>query len=128
MTTLKKTKGIFLSFLLGGVIGSAIALLYAPKSGKNLRNDISRKTNKLIDEGKKKTSETWHDAKEKAGNTIESANDFFNKSIEKITRKTDNVKDALKSGYNAYNDEKKSESKESNTSLENAENTHKQRL
>ena len=38
---MKKTKWVFISFLFGGAIGSSIALLYAPESGKHLRNDIS---------------------------------------------------------------------------------------
>jgi gas vesicle protein len=105
---MKKINGLFISFMLGGIIGSAIALLYAPESGKRLRSDISKKTNKLIKEGKKKTHDLWNDAKEKAESTIESANDFLNTNVEKIVNKTENVKNALKSGINAYNDEKKS--------------------
>jgi gas vesicle protein len=98
MITIKKTKGIFLSFLFGGAIGSAIALLYAPKSGKHLRNDISRKTNELIEEGKRKTFASWDDIKEKTGSTLNNANDFLNKGLEKIASKTEKVKDALKYG------------------------------
>ncbi len=104
----KTTKGLFIGFLVGGAIGSTIALLYAPKSGKHLRNDISRKTNELLEEGKKKTFDTWNDAKEMAENTFDNANDFLNTGMEKITRKTEKVKDALKSGYNAYSEKRKS--------------------
>jgi gas vesicle protein len=121
MISINKTKGIFISFLLGGAIGSAIALLYAPKSGKLLRSDISRKTNELIEEGKKKTYDSFNDAKEKAESTIESANDFLNTGKEKIVRKAEKVKDAFKAMYNAYNDERNdegNENNESNTSFE----------
>jgi hypothetical protein len=96
MASGKKITVLFISFLLGGAIGSAIALLYAPKQGKYLRNDIGRKTNELIDEGKKKTYDSWDDAKEKAESTLESANDFLSTGMEKIVRKTEKVKDALK--------------------------------
>ena len=69
--------GIFL----GGLIGSAIALLYAPTSGKKLRKKIVDKADNLIDdahelydsskekaeelvkEGKKKAADLIHDAK-----------------------------------------------------------------
>jgi gas vesicle protein len=108
MTTIKKVNGIFLSFLLGGVVGSTIALLYAPTKGKYLRNDISRKTNELLQEGKRKTFESWTDAKEKAEKIIESANIVLTSNVEKVVRNTENLKDALKSGVNAYNDERKS--------------------
>ena len=39
-----------LGLLAGGVVGSAIALLYAPKSGKELRRDIRDKKDYLFDE------------------------------------------------------------------------------
>lgn len=103
---MRTVNGVLISFILGGAIGSAIALLYAPKSGKHLRNDISRKTNSLIKEGKKITTETWDSAKEKAENAINSANDFLSSSADKIMLNTEKVRDALRSGVNAYNNEK----------------------
>jgi gas vesicle protein len=108
MTTIKTTKWVFMSFLLGSAIGGAIALLYAPESGKHLRRDISRKTNDLIKEGKKKSNELWNDAKEKAESTLDIANDVLNSNVEKIVHETGRVKDALTSGINAYNKERKS--------------------
>ena len=100
MTTVKKIKWLFIGLIFGGAIGSAIALLYAPESGKHLRKDISRKTNKLYDDSKQKTVDLWYGAKEKAESAIESANDVLNSSVEKIMRKKEKVKDALKSGFN----------------------------
>ena len=108
MTTIKKVNGIFLSFLLGGVAGSAIALLYAPAKGKYLREDIRRKTNKLIKDGKRKTYDSWNDAKDKAESIIDGANEVINTNVEKIVRKAENFKEAFKSGVNAYSDERKS--------------------
>ena len=112
--SINKTKGILISFVLGGAIGSAIALLYAPKSGKHLRNDISRKTNELIDEGKKISYDTWNGAKEKVESTIDSANELLNTGMEKIGRKKDKVIDALKTGISAYEEERKSGKNQSN--------------
>jgi len=127
MVSIIKTKGFFISFLLGGAIGSIIALLYAPKPGKNLRNDISRKTNELIEEGKKKTHDSWNFTKERTESTLDSANDFLNEGMEKITRKTEKLKDAYKSGYNAYKNERKTGDNQSSLSSEDVENTHRQR-
>ncbi len=101
-----KISGLFIGFLLGSAVGGAIALLYAPESGKRLRSDISEKTNELIKEGKKKSNELWNDAKEKAESTLESANDFLNSNVEKIVNETGRVKNALKSGLDSYNKEK----------------------
>ena len=108
MIFVNRINGLFISFILGGAIGSTLALLYATKSGKHLRNDISRKTNQFIDEGEKKTHDLWNEAKEKAESTLVNANDFLNTNVEKIVNKTENVREALKSGFNAYNDKKKS--------------------
>jgi gas vesicle protein len=124
MLFIKKINGLFISFLLGGVVGGAIALLYAPKSGKLLRKDINRKTNDFIEEGKKKTYDTWNGAKEKVENTIESANDLLNTGREKIVRKTEKVKDAFKAGMSAYNDKRNNQSNESKESVEDVEITY----
>ncbi|GEM_PF-1768285 len=123
MTIFKKTSGLFTSFLLGGAVGGAIALMFAPKSGKHLRNDISRKTNELIEEGRNKSYETWNGAKEKAGNTIDRANDFFNNGVEKIAGKTKKVKERLESDFNAFNDERNSGDIQTDSFRENA-NSH----
>ncbi len=77
MATIKQINSALLGFLLGSAVGGAIALLYAPKPGKQLRNDIRRTTNELYEEGKKKSYESWNDAKEKAENLIDSANDII---------------------------------------------------
>ena len=44
------SKGLLIGFLTGGIVGAAIALLYAPKSGKELRKDIKDKADEFKDE------------------------------------------------------------------------------
>jgi len=124
--SIKKTKGFFISFLLGGAVGGVLALLYAPKQGKLLRNDISRKTNELIEEGKKKTLDLWNGAEELAESTFDSANDFLNTGMEKIVRKTEKIKGAFKSGFSAYNNESGTGNHESSSFTENAEDPNTQ--
>ena len=60
------SKGLLIGFLKGSIVGAAVALLYAPKSGKELRQDIKGKTDEFIDEAEKFIDT----AKEKAKNTI----------------------------------------------------------
>ncbi len=110
MSDIKMINGVFLSFLLGGAIGGALGLLYAPKSGKQTRDDISRTSNELYEDGKKKTRESWNKAKDKAENIIDNVNEVIGTNVEKIVRKSDNLNEALKSGINAYNIDKKSNS------------------
>ena len=43
-------KGLLIGFLTGSIVGSVIALLYAPKSGKELRGDIKIKSDEFIDD------------------------------------------------------------------------------
>lgn len=59
-------KGLLIGFLAGSVIGSVIALLYAPKSGKELRKDIKDKTDDFMEDAEKYLA----DAKEKAVDLI----------------------------------------------------------
>lgn len=47
MTNRKQTNGFLLGAIAGGVIGSVTALLLAPKAGKELRQDISARAQKV---------------------------------------------------------------------------------
>jgi len=120
----KKTSGFVLSFLIGGVVGSAIALMYAPKSGKNLRNDIGRKTTELIDQGKKLTYDSWNGAKDTAETTFESANEFLNSGVDKIVSKAERVKDSFKSGMEAFKEERRTGKEQNTSSKKEADQTY----
>lgn len=58
---------VFLPFLAGVVIGTGLSLLYAPKSGKELREKIGEMTDDAVDKVKNKATE----AQEKIKSTIE---------------------------------------------------------
>lgn len=123
MTT-KRTGGFLLSFLIGSAVGSAVALMYAPKSGRLLRNDISRKTGELIDQGKKLTYDTWNGAKETAETTFESANEFLNQGVEKIVNKAERVKDSFKTGIDAFKEERRTGKEPGSFSKKEADQTY----
>ncbi len=55
-------KGLLLGMLTGGAVGAAVALLFAPKPGKELRSDISFMTNQYVD----KAGEVLSSASERA--------------------------------------------------------------
>jgi len=57
----------FKGFLFGGAIGAAFALLFAPKSGNELRADLRRKSRELYDETEAQLGE-W---KEQAAEVLE---------------------------------------------------------
>lgn len=91
MKRVKNLEWLFISFLSGIAIGSAAALLFASRTGKELRNDISSKTINLIEEGKKITSDSLNEVKKKAEGSLEIANDLLNKGMNKITGKAEKV-------------------------------------
>ncbi len=45
--------GFVQGFLLGGLIGAGVALLYAPQSGKETREDLRRKSREFKDEAER---------------------------------------------------------------------------
>ncbi|MBM4146949.1 MAG: YtxH domain-containing protein [Nitrospira sp.] len=74
------------AFLIGGVIGAAVALLYAPKSGRETRKDIARTARKV----KKETVHLVDDA-------IDSINDFADDVKDKVSDIIDQGKDLSES-------------------------------
>jgi len=74
------------AFLIGGVIGAAVALLYAPKSGRETRKDIARTAKKV----KKETVHLVEDV-------IDSINDFAGDVKDKVSDIIDQGKDLSES-------------------------------
>ncbi len=75
-------KGItmIVPFLVGGVVGAGLALLFAPKPGKEIRNDVKRlattakdRVALVIDKGK----EFYEDGKTAVVNAIGAGKDAF---------------------------------------------------
>ena len=110
--------------LVGGGIGAILALLFAPKSGLELRGDIAEVTRKGIE----KSKETAAQLQERAGDyyevSREKASEFYQTAAEKAGELTEKAKSvaantanpfsaAIEAGKDAYTAEKrKNESKE----------------
>lgn len=128
-----KSKGYLKGLITGGAIGGIIALLFAPKSGKDLRKNIAEKkdeildgTNRIFENVKDKASDVLSDTKEKAGQLIENgrkklesvseiSGDILSGSkdtLESITGKAKDIvsngKEELANGLSKVNDEVKS--------------------
>ncbi len=58
--------GFGIGFLSGAIIGGVIALLYAPKTGKETRQLIKEKATDVMDAVKEKTTDTVDKVKEAA--------------------------------------------------------------
>lgn len=88
--------------LVGGGIGAVIALLFAPKSGVELRGDIADATRKGIEKGR----ETATQLQEKAGEyyevSREKANELYQTGREKAGEFTEKARSAAAQSVNPF--------------------------
>ena len=108
-----------LSYLLiGGGIGAILALLFAPKSGQELREDIADATRKGIEKGKETAEHLQESAEEYYEVTRDRAGEIYNTAQEKAgelsekakvaaTQSTNPISAALDAGKRAYVEEKR---------------------
>ncbi len=104
--------------LIGGGIGAIIALLFAPKSGQELRGDIADATRKGIDKSREAAQQLGDRAGEYYESTREKAAELYSTASEKVgevaraaretaSRQTGTVAAAIDAGRKAYQDEKR---------------------
>ncbi|MCX7737046.1 MAG: YtxH domain-containing protein [Candidatus Kapabacteria bacterium] len=125
------TKGFVIGAIIGGAIGAITALLLAPKSGRELRQDLAQKSNELyglasdyitkieenvgssisatVNEGKLRAENIIASAKRQAGEILSNAEKVLSDAKSKaanikedIQEKIDNIKDAAKAGAEAF--------------------------
>ncbi len=110
--------------IVGGLIGAALGILYAPKSGKETREDIARKTEELLNKAKEEyekaleksklayDSATKHlqelelSAKEKVNEVENKVTEFAHHSAETVAENKNRLKKAIDAGVEAYREEK----------------------
>ncbi|MEJ2695803.1 MAG: YtxH domain-containing protein [Candidatus Sulfobium sp.] len=94
---------MFLSFLLGGVVGAGLALLLAPQAGTETRQKIKD----MADDVKDKASGYVDQTKNKVTSYVDKGKEYYDerKSL---------VKSAVEAGRDAYDKEKERLSKEPN--------------
>jgi gas vesicle protein len=101
------SKDFLIGSLIGGLVGASVALLLAPKSGKELREDINdqatvvkERTNQLTATAKEKGTELAGAAKEKG--------DYFSKTISEqsseIINKVKSLKNNNEDVFATYDD------------------------
>lgn len=94
-------------FVLGGVVGAAAALLFAPKSGRELRGDIADATRKGVDSAREGASL----ARARAGEYYETgrtrAGELAGTVREAAARRGEHFSAALEAGKRAYVEEKR---------------------
>jgi gas vesicle protein len=115
--------------LIGGGIGAVLALLFAPKSGQELRGDIADATRKGIDKSREaaqqlgdRAGEYYEATRERAGQyytqAAGKASELYSQAAEKVgevaqtaretaARQTSTVAAAFEAGKQAYQEEKR---------------------
>ena len=88
--------------LIGGGIGAVIALLFAPKSGVELRGDIADATRKGIEKGKETASQLQERAGEYYEVGRERAAELYETGREKATELTERARSAAARGANPF--------------------------
>jgi len=104
--------------IIGGGIGAVIALLFAPKSGKELREDIADASKKGLEKGKEaaaqlqeRAGEYYEAGREKANELYQTAQgkagEFSDKARAAAARTTNPFSAAIEAGKEAYTQEKR---------------------
>jgi len=93
-------------FLVGAGIGATVALLFAPRSGCELRGDIVKTTYKGIDYADESAKEIGHRVANvyKAG--VEKVSDFIEEGKEAIEERKELIATAFEAGKKAYKEKK----------------------
>lgn len=118
------TKSFIMGFLTGSFVGAIIALLYAPKAGKELRSDIKQKASNLkvdaeeylkiakqkaieiVNEGKKQSELLIIDARKKAEDILGDAEKLVSQVRDKTVEEGKKIKDAVQAGVDTYKKER----------------------
>src|SRR3954462_11910222 len=88
--------------LIGGGIGAVLALLFAPKSGEELRGDIADATRKGIEKGKETATQLQERAGEYYEVSRERAGELYGVATEKVSGLTDKAKSAAATAANPF--------------------------
>lgn len=83
---------LVLSFILGGVVGAAVAILFAPWEGRQTREKIKD----LADEMKDKTNQFSGEWKEKASGYLEKGKEFVEQKKSALSSAFDAGREAMK--------------------------------
>lgn len=107
------SKGLAIGMIIGGAVGAAIALLLAPKSGKELRRDLaerggefydrasdfakeqSLKVGDYVNEGKVRADELVRTARQQAGSLLNEAESLMSDARSRIGSAQGNIKDNI---------------------------------
>lgn len=116
-----ESKKFALGALIGSVVGATAALLFAPKSGKELREDVSTQ----MDNIKEKGIEIANTAKEKSTNLAQTAKEKSSDVKQYVIEQSDTLKNKLNNLKNEQETQDVQEKVEEEVSLTDDDNDKK---
>ena len=93
-------------FVVGATVGAVVALLFAPKSGRELREDLADSARKGVDRARETGSQISAKAGEYYDTASARAGEFASSAREAVTSRGERVSAAIEAGKQAYRDEK----------------------
>ena len=96
------TSGVVLSFLVGALSGAALAILFAPRSGRETRELLGEKLRETTERGRR----AGELALERGREGAEDAARYLERQREALEKRRDRLASAVEAGRQAYRDEK----------------------
>lgn len=89
------TQGVA-AFILGGLIGAALGVLFAPAKGESTRRKVKNWAEDVYEDGKEEFASRAHDIKEHFVHHAENLRDRFNDRAEEVRQNVSSRVDGLK--------------------------------
>lgn len=96
------TSGVVLSFLLGALSGAALAILFAPRSGRETRELLSERMRETAERSRR----LGEQALDKGREVAQEASGYLDRQKEALEKRRDRLSAAVEAGRQAYRDEK----------------------
>lgn len=94
--------GVILAFMLGGLTGAALAILFAPRSGEETREMLGEKIREGADKGKRVRDRAVARGRE----IIDDAAGYVESQRESLDKRRERLQAAVEAGRQAFRDEK----------------------
>ena len=94
-------------FAIGATVGAVVALLFAPKSGRELREDLADATRKGVDRARETGSQLSTRAGEYYGTATARAGELAASARDAVASRGERFTSAVEAGREAYREEKR---------------------